>query len=1047
MSTKNVASLILSSRSSMKTNALAGAAAVLSPDGRFVSFVSTAPNLLDAFVTNPQVVNLYVRDLSRSRTILASVSADGRAAGNGHSSAGQFSADGRFIVFSSAANNLVNNDANGVGDVFVRDLVDGKTRLISHRVNGTDAGNGLSHQPCLSADGRWVAFASAASDLVASDTNGTSDVFLHDGLTSVTTLISSRPGGEAGGNGSSTDPVITPDGRRVAYVSTASDLSPGATNTFGDIFVRDVANGTTDWASKGVSQFAAFIDQANKAVTCSNPAFDENGRAIVFKAAGVVAKAVLLLHYNLISGETWLLSTNAVGRGKWYPDFSGPLISRDGRYVVSEVRDGARTILTRWDLVAGTQLRIAAPDGDAGGSRASVSTPAMSADGRFIAFFSGAPGIVAQSSGGAVQLYLRDCETGVTRLVSARGGNAANEDINGPASISEDGAFMAFDSRADNLSASDLNHGSDVFVSTVSTGQNQIASARSGAAASTGNLGSNPAKAPFDDAGRLFLFSSSASDLAPNDRNGATDIFVRVLESGETKLVSVNGDGSGTGNGMSRDAVISSDGRFVAFVSGSSDLTSDDTNQMDDVFLRDLITGKTTLVSVAGDSVSANAPSFGPSISRDGHFVAFLSAATNLVKQLNLSSSVVNLFLRDVLAGTTTLVSIDPSGKNGATSDVRDIALSPEGRAILFVGSSNLAPGSATNSILNWLIRDLLAGRTSYIQRTDLFRTPVFRDAQFCANNVRAMFLSPARRPPFNAPGSDVTLYDSRDNRSVLAGTNAVSAAASDDGSWIAYETIAGPNEPRSQIRLFSEQLGGSTLISVKAGSGEPATGDSRSPRVSGDGRFVVFQSNAPDLTANSEAAGPGIFLYDRFLDRVFRLAGSSSSGAPEFFNPSISRDGRTVAFSAISADLASNDFNGLPDIFLLRLARADSDGDGLDDDWELTYFGTLNRDGKSDFDADGQTDEAEFRAGTNPANDASLLRVLTLTRLGTSGVRLFWASVPGKRYQIQFRANLESAAWTPMGPVVIATDSTALLAITSQVTEPQGFFRAVLIE
>src|SRR6185369_8554002 len=116
-----------------------------------------------------------------------------------------------------------------------------------------------------------------------------------------------------------------------------------------------------------------------------------------------------------------------------------------------------------------------------------------------------------------------------------------------------------------------------------------------------------------------------------------------------------------------------------------------------------------------------------------------------------------------------------------------------------------------------------------------------------------------------------------------------------------------------------------------------------------------------------------------------------------------LAADGRTVVFQSFANDLIAGDFNDRRDIFVLRLGGADSDGDGLDDDWEMTYFGDLSRDGTGDFDHDGQSDREEFLAGTNPTNDASLLRVLTLTGLGGGNTRLLWSAVPGRTYRAQF--------------------------------------------
>src|SRR6185369_15158277 len=135
-----------------------------------------------------------------------------------------------------------------------------------------------------------------------------------------------------------------------------------------------------------------------------------------------------------------------------------------------------------------------------------------------------------------------------------------------------------------------------------------------------------------------------------------------------------------------------------------------------------------------------------------------------------------------------------------------------------------------------------------------------------------------------------------------------------------------------------------------------------------------------------------------------------------------LAADGRTVVFQSFANDLIAGDFNDRRDIFVLRLGGADSDGDGLDDDWEMTYFGDISRDGSGDFDHDGQSDRDEFLAGTNPTSDASLLRVLTLTSLNGGNTTILWNSAPGRTYRVQFKNNVDDPQWSDLPGVVSAT-------------------------
>ena len=178
----------------------------------------------------------------------------------------------------------------------------------------------------------------------------------------------------------------------------------------------------------------------------------------------------------------------------------------------------------------------------------------------------------------------------------------------------------------------------------------------------------------------------------------------------------------------------------------------------------------------------------------------------------------------------------------------------------------------------------------------------------------------------------------------------------------------------------------------------------------------------------------------------VSRNIQGNGSGNALSSTPVLSADGRTVFFQSFASDLAPGDFNQTRDIFALRLAGQDSDGDGMDDDWEMTYFNTLTRDGHDDFDQDGQTDLQEFRAGTNPANDESILRVLTLTPLNGGGRALFWSATPGRSYQVEFKADAEAVSWSELPGTVTAMGTTASKVDAAAGTEDRRFYRVRLL-
>jgi len=216
----------------------------ISADGRFVAFSSYSSNLV-AGDTNGQP-DVFVHDRQTGTTVRASLSNGGQE-GNGGSQLPSISANGRFVAFTSVATNLVAGDANGSEDAFVRDLVAGTTERVSVATGGAEADAGtfsLLNPPMVSADGRRVVFASGATNLVAGDTNGKVDVFVHDRQLATTERVSVGPAAEQG-NGDSTYATISADGQFVSFQSTATSLALPDTNTLGDVFVHQITGGTT----------------------------------------------------------------------------------------------------------------------------------------------------------------------------------------------------------------------------------------------------------------------------------------------------------------------------------------------------------------------------------------------------------------------------------------------------------------------------------------------------------------------------------------------------------------------------------------------------------------------------------------------------------------------------------------------------------------------------------------------------------------------------------------------------------------------------------
>ena len=311
--------------------------------------------------------------------------------------------------------------------------------------------------------------------------------------------------------------------------------------------------------------------------------------------------------------------------------------------------------------------------------------PSISADGRFVVFDTAATTIVPGDMDYHGHVFIYDRATGTVEKIGTGLGGAEPDWDNFDPAISGDGAHVAFASCATNLISGDTNGKLDVFVMDRDTRVVQRVSV-----ASNGDQGNDDSYRPSISAnGRYVAFCSLATNLVAGDTNGATDIFVHDCETGETERANVASDGT-QADGESETPAISADGRRVAFSSGASSLASGDPSGDEDVYVHDRVTGETERISETDLGAPADDRSFEPSISCDGRYVVFLSAATNLVPgDTNLRSDV---FVRDRLTGETERVSM--AGDGGQANDHVNLAvISPDGRYVAFESlATNLLP-------------------------------------------------------------------------------------------------------------------------------------------------------------------------------------------------------------------------------------------------------------------------------------------------------------------------------------------------------------------
>ena len=401
----------------------------LSADGQIIGFTSTASGFMPGDA-NGSVRDVFTFDVATGQRRLISAASGGA---NGPSSSPALSADGARVAFVSSASNLVPGDSNGAADVFLTDR-DGNVVRVSVATDGGDA-NGPSSNPDISADGRYVVFESAASNLVAGDTNGAPDVFVRDVQAGTTKLVSVARGGGSG-NGASGAPAISASGGFVSFASKASNLVAGDGNGVGDVFVRDLARGRTERVSvdgHGRQQNAAVEEPFQQISDVSG-----NGRYVVFDSdATNLVRQDANQHTDVFLRDrrrhtTVLVSASTLNVQGNNDSFS-PLISSDGRIVAFQslasnmaTGDGPREDVFVRDLVQRTTSVVGVADDGSPRAPELVSQllqrPALSADGRIAAFSSTAPNLVAGDTNGREDVFLRLLDAPQTSLGSLQRG-------------------------------------------------------------------------------------------------------------------------------------------------------------------------------------------------------------------------------------------------------------------------------------------------------------------------------------------------------------------------------------------------------------------------------------------------------------------------------------------------------------------------------------------------------------------------------------------------------------------------------------------------
>jgi hypothetical protein len=872
---------------------------------------------------------------------------------------------GRFLLFSSLATNLVEGvlDENNSGDLFLRDIELGTTTLLTVDDTGLMTASGqidtnYFFSPAISENGRFVAYQSSATNVVANDTNSYLDVFVRDTVAGINILASAGMNGEPA-NGPSYSPLISSDGRYVAFRSRASDLiENGATNEA--VYLRDLELGTTIQLP---------------GLTFS---IDSSGKKIVLWNGVVLSKGIIE---------------------------ASPFSDERKKEVYLSNSEGART----------------------------------------------------NSPSGVFQIYLKDYQSEDVQPITQTSNTPAGSFNGSFPMISSDGNFVVFEAYDADLVVNDDNHAFDVFLYDVEHNSIELISKRAPSLPATS--GDNFSTYDYNALNNpLLLFSSWSTNLVYGVGGSAAveNLYVYDLSSWQLVAATTNFN-EFSGYGYPNNAILSPDQQYLLFGSNSPDLVPGDTNNYMDIFIQERSTGSIRLLSKTATETLPNGDSYQASISGDNRWLVFTSNANQVTTNLD-GNAKSDVFLADLLEKTVTLVSVSTNqGRTGSGASSRPI-ISQHGDFVAFTSfSTSLVPNSSGTNLFLYNVG----------LKTNIALARSSAGSQFAGEADELMYENQVDFPDLNDTNKLTDLFIVNPHEMTFellsVNTNGFSGNAAShigsmtpDGRYVVFTSAASDlatNDNNGTNDIFlRDRVSGMTILISRNASGEAANGDSDSPSISHDGKFIAYRSSATDLVDDEIRAGGQVYVYDvttgqtRLITRS--ISGNRSSNARAGM-PLIRPDGSGIIFKSFATDIVPAKSSSSQDIYYVSLvpdALEDSDMDGLPDGWERSYFGDLSHNGSADSDFDGQSDLAEFLCGTDPKNAQSVFAGTGIGTLEDGEIVLQWASQPGKRYRIQSKDSLDADEWTNVGEEIEATTTLTQATDPSSAGNPHRYYRIMLV-
>ena len=968
---RQVTELISQSTAGLQANNDSGGygETAVSADGRFVAFTSYATNLDPAVVSGTR--HVYLRDRMLARTRVVDVNGDDTP-GDNDAHAPAISANGEFVAYLSNSSNLWNG-TNGAFEVYVRDFGGYEIELVSANLAG-HASQVDALTPSMSADGRFVAFISLSSQIVAGDTNSVADVFVRDRAQQTTALGIFDTTGGLLSDDTPQAAMISGNGAVVA-VTTNTDLLTADQNGIGDVYTAllenpqigagfDIAPRFVDVLRDGLgrpvflsltsapsSPVTVSITPSNSAVAAypssvtflpstwnvpvavrlvAEPGVPDGTTDATFNVTFTVANSADSNYANLaattISGATvhsvWqavgaphgVLDTTIVPANSWSMDNSGRYVvfaSDHSDFVANDTNNQPDVFLE--DRTTGAISRISVTNAGAQGTNGSYA-PSISGSGRYVVFVSAAD--LASPWDGTWQVYERDLQTNTNTVVSLntdRGPSTASNASN--PRVSDDGSRVVFTYWGTDMVPGQIQNNGDVFVRDMHTGTTVLASP--GLAGGGGNDGSSQPQ--IAGSGSCVVYYGTADNLVPGDTNSSYDAFLYDMNVGAVSPVSVDWEGKFE-SGASYNPSVSANCRYVAFDSYAALTPNVLAGGPEHVYVRDMVEGTIELVDEKPDgspSNGAETASFS-AISDDGRFVAFYSGDSRLVPGVDVGW---HLFVRDLVNHSTTAFAVDERGLPGP-SGLDALAISGDGEVV----------GIAESRAITWIgnqANDVAYFSNDGVSQTVAPRIEVMPDVIGVDSTHGA---STAYVSLSTAPASTVTVTVSLTDTSGMLSVSPVSLTFTPGNYGVPQPvnvTAAGPGASGSLTFHASNGLSDITapvvnatphvkMVSVAPDGETPGDSSSLGVATSKDGRYVAFISYATNLVPGSYSGAAGVFVRDTQTNtttRVLANDGSIPQGG-DAIRVAMSADGTVVIFSSQATNLVSKPTYGNINVF-----------------------------------------------------------------------------------------------------------------------------------